>query len=412
MRTALRRLSLLVLAGLFLCVPLANRASAAAGSDAQRFTDLLNNERRAVGLPALIVDTRLVPIAVNWSGHMASTNTLAHNPDLAAQAPADWTRLSENVGYGSSVDSVHDAFMKSATHRADILDPNVNTVGVGVAYSGGRVWVTENFMQIATISPVSVSMASSVGSGPGYRLVGATGSVFTFASSSSLPAASSGSRVVGGAATPSGLGYWIVDEAGRVQARGDAQGYGGLETARLAAPIVGMAATPRGRGYWLLGRDGGVFSFGDAAFYGSTGGIKLNQPVVGMTASPTGRGYWFVAADGGIFAYGDAAFKGSTGGMRLNQPIVGMAAHPSGGGYWLVARDGGIFAFGSAPFKGSTGSIRLNQPIVGMTSSTTGSGYRFVASDGGIFSFGDATFRGSLGGATADAPIVGMFLAA
>ena len=37
----------------------------------------------------------------------------------------------------------------------------------------------------------------------------------------------------------------------------------------LTKPIVGMAATPTGLGYWLVGSDGGIFTFGDALFYGS-----------------------------------------------------------------------------------------------------------------------------------------------
>jgi hypothetical protein len=30
-----------------------------------------------------------------------------------------------------------------------------------------------------------------------------------------------------------------------------------------------MAATPTGLGYWLVAADGGIFTFGDASFYGS-----------------------------------------------------------------------------------------------------------------------------------------------
>jgi hypothetical protein len=408
MTSALRRLALLCLTALFLSVPLAGPASADALSDAQQFTTLLNQARADAGLPALVSDVRLVTMATAWSTAMAAAGVLSHNPALTTEAPYGWTRLSENVGYGGTVAAVHNALMNSPGHRANILDPNVNAVGVGVAYSGGRVWVTEDFMKHDTLVPV----ITSVGTGPGYRLVGAAGGVFTFGSAATFATVTSASRVVGGASTPSGQGYWLVDEAGVVQGRGDAPALGGLQGRALAAPIVGMAATPSGRGYWLLGRDGGVFSFGDAAFYGSTGNIRLNQPVVGMASSPTGKGYWFVASDGGIFSYGDAPFAGSTGAIHLNQPIVGMASHSSGKGYWLVARDGGIFAFGNAPFAGSTGAISLNQPIVGMAATTTGKGYRFVAADGGVFSFGDASFRGSLGGATGGAPIVGMLAAA
>ena len=120
-----------------------------------------------------------------------------------------------------------------------------------------------------------------------------------------------------------------------VTAFGSATAVPGATLHGLVAPIVGTAATPDGLGYWVVASDGGIFAFGDAAFKGSTGDIHLNAPVVGMAATPTGRGYWLVASDGGVFAFGDAAFKGSTGDIHLNAPVVGMAATPTGP--WLLA---------------------------------------------------------------------------
>ncbi len=214
--------------------------------------------------------------------------------------------------------------------------------------------------------------------------------------------------VVGMAATPSGVGYWMVASDGGIFSFGDARFHGSEGGAQLNKPIVGMAATPDGKGYWLVAADGGVFSFGDAQFHGSTGSLTLNKPIVGMAATPDGKGYWLVAADGGVFSFGDAQFLGSTGSLTLNKPVVGMAATPDGKGYWLVAADGGVFSFGDAQFHGSTGSLTLNKPVVGMAATPSGDGYWMVASDGGIFSFGDARFYGSEGGVALDAPVVGM----
>ena len=211
----------------------------------------------------------------------------------------------------------------------------------------------------------------------------------------------------GMASTPDGGGYWIVNTAGGVTARGDAVGYGSMAGTALNAPISHIVSTPDGRGYWLVAADGGTFAFGDAPFYGSMGGQHLNAPVVDIAPTPDGRGYWLVASDGGIFAFGDAQFHGSMGGQPLNRPVVGISADSATSGYWEVASDGGIFAFG-APFFGSTGNLSLNQPINGMTSANNGGGYLFVASDGGIFAFGNAQFHGSGGSLTLNAPVVGM----
>jgi hypothetical protein len=85
-----------------------------------------------------------------------------------------------------------------------------------------------------------------------------------------------------------------------------------------------MAATPDGLGYWLVASDGGLFSYGTAKFLGSVAGLAATKPIVGMAATPDGLGYWLVASDGGLFAYGTAPFLGSTGSVKLNQPIVAM----------------------------------------------------------------------------------------
>jgi hypothetical protein len=211
----------------------------------------------------------------------------------------------------------------------------------------------------------------------------------------------------GMAATPDGLGYWLVKSDGTVITDGDAVGYGSMAGQTLNAPISHIVPTPDGRGYWLVASDGGTFAFGDAGFYGSMGGKTLNAPVVDIAPTHDGKGYWLVASDGGIFAFGDAAFLGSMGGKPLNEPVVGIVPDYATGGYWEVASDGGIFSFG-APFFGSTGSIHLNDPVNGMASTPDDQGYWFVASDGGIFAYGDANFWGSTGSMTLNAPIVDM----
>jgi hypothetical protein len=291
-------------------------------------------------------------------------------------------------------------------------DPNSTTT----TFDPGSTTSTSVGTGVPTTTTSTTLPVESGSDGPplrhanGYWFVTSTGRVAGFgaAGASSLAAAGIGAndRVVGIAASPSGLGYWLATANGDVRPFGDAHSYGSMAGRPLARPIVGIATTPSGHGYWLVATDGGIFGFGDARFYGSTGAIHLNQPIVGMTSTPSGHGYWFVAADGGLFSYGDAHFFGSMGATHLNQPVVGMTASSGGHGYWMVARDGGIFSFGDTRFFGSTGAIRLNQPIVGMAISPTGGGYWFVAADGGVFSFGDARFFGSLAGSPA--PVVGM----
>ncbi|HUR24231.1 MAG TPA: L,D-transpeptidase family protein [Acidimicrobiales bacterium] len=207
------------------------------------------------------------------------------------------------------------------------------------------------------------------------------------------------SPVVGMAATPTGLGYWLVAADGGVFAYGDATFLGSTGGLALRRPIVSLVPTASGAGYWLVAADGGVFAFGDAVFFGSTGGLPLNRPIVGGAAAR--GGYLAVASDGGVFAFGPAPFLGSAGGIRLQRPIVGMATTPSGLGYWLVAADGGIFAFGDAGFHGSTAGTPLGRPVVAMAATPSGAGYWLVGADGGVFAFGDAPSIGSAVGVLA-----------
>jgi uncharacterized protein YkwD len=333
----------------------------------------LHNEYRATqGLPPLVRDPLLDIVARDWTARMTLTQTLEHRPNLRDmvqnQVTTDWHRLGENVGYGPTSNWLHDAFVASPGHEANITG-SYNRVGIGAAYdSDGDLWVTVNFLE-----------------GPDLTIIPAP-------------------PVPPGAPADA----WIVSAQGAVTSLGNARHYGDMGHVSLNKPIVTMAPTVSGDGYWLTASDGGIFTFGDAGYHGSTGRLVLNKPIVGMTPTPSGNGYWLVASDGGIFTFGDATYYGSTGNLQLNKPIVDMASTSSGNGYWLVASDGGIFTFGDATYYGSTGNLQLNKPIVDMASTSSGNGYWLVASDGGIFTFGDATFEGSAGGTPLSAAVRGI----
>ena len=128
--------------------------------------------------------------------------------------------------------------------------------------------------------------------------------------------------------------------------------YGSLRGHTLAQPIVGIAATPTTLGYWLVASDGGIFAFGDATFRGSLGGAPLSQPIVAVAADPDGSGYWLVGSDGGIFSFG-APFLGSLEGKSLSAPVVGISPWPEGEGYLLLGEDSAVYAFGDARYLGA-----------------------------------------------------------
>ncbi|MFP4149810.1 MAG: S-layer homology domain-containing protein [Nitriliruptoraceae bacterium] len=110
----------------------------------QDFHALVNIERAQRGLGALEECADIVAVARSHSQTMASETRLFHNPDYSREITG-WTRVSENVGYGPSVSSIHRALMNSEGHRRNILDEKVTEIGIGVVVEDGRVWVTQNF---------------------------------------------------------------------------------------------------------------------------------------------------------------------------------------------------------------------------------------------------------------------------
>lgn len=136
-----------VIATLTAAVLVAGAGGASAGSDEEQgFVARINAERSERGLEALAVRPDLVAVARRHSERMLDAGAIYHNPDLAGEVGGDWTMLGENVGVGSEVDSLHQAFMDSPSHRANVLRRGFNEIGVGVVIADdGTIYVTEVF---------------------------------------------------------------------------------------------------------------------------------------------------------------------------------------------------------------------------------------------------------------------------
>lgn len=104
--------------------------------------ELVNNALGSVGLPELSVGRRLTSIAAGWASGMASAGDISHNPALGRQLGQGWIRLTENVGMGFSLKSIHQALMESAPHYANLTDPGVSEIGIGSATDDvGTTWL-------------------------------------------------------------------------------------------------------------------------------------------------------------------------------------------------------------------------------------------------------------------------------
>ena len=131
-------------------------AVAAAGcmpADAKTFLDRTNTLRSSVGVRALKENDTLTRKAEEWAQHMASTGRLEHSNLPDGLSSLNWKALGENVGYSSptsdTLKTIHNLFVASAPHRANLVNGGFTHMGVGVAKDkAGRVWVAEVFASL------------------------------------------------------------------------------------------------------------------------------------------------------------------------------------------------------------------------------------------------------------------------
>lgn len=125
-----------------LVLPTAPAAADIDGGAESEFVAAINKARADAGMAPLSVSGDLQSPARSWSVHMADEGELSHS-DVRNRV-SGWQRVGENVGYGASVSSIHNALMNSSSHRANILG-DFTQVGVGVERRGGELWVSQIF---------------------------------------------------------------------------------------------------------------------------------------------------------------------------------------------------------------------------------------------------------------------------
>lgn len=138
----------------FTAVHLAASASmASATQDAEReLVRLMNQERTKQGVEPLKMEERLTEAARVHSEEMARRKQLSHRfpneerlQDRLAKTGMPFDAVAENVAHSGSAADAHQELMLSSGHRANILNPAYNAVGVGVVERDGHLYVTQSF---------------------------------------------------------------------------------------------------------------------------------------------------------------------------------------------------------------------------------------------------------------------------
>lgn len=108
---------------------------------------LTNDDRADHDRRALSLNVSLSKYAKRHSRNMADKGYLFHTADLAEKLKGlHWSIGGENVGVGSSLSSLEDAFMRSKPHRANILRRTFDHSAIGICRDDdANVWVTVIF---------------------------------------------------------------------------------------------------------------------------------------------------------------------------------------------------------------------------------------------------------------------------
>ncbi|QNI33849.1 CAP domain-containing protein [Alloacidobacterium dinghuense] len=118
----------------------------------QKLLNLTNQARTDQGLQPLHWDPSLAAAAQAHAQKMFDQRSLSHQlpgePDLrarAAQAGAHFREVAENVAMGNGAEGVQKEWMNSPPHRANILDPKLTDIGIGVVEHAGYWYAVVDF---------------------------------------------------------------------------------------------------------------------------------------------------------------------------------------------------------------------------------------------------------------------------
>jgi uncharacterized protein YkwD len=138
---------------LVLLLAWAPRALAQQSDQEKQLLQELNTDRKDANLPPLQWDERLAQAARDHSKLMADSNQLGHVlqgeqgvAERLAATGIHYNRSGENVGYDTKFDDLTNAWMHSPPHRENMLNPEYNVVGIGVAKNDDGVYfATQDF---------------------------------------------------------------------------------------------------------------------------------------------------------------------------------------------------------------------------------------------------------------------------
>jgi hypothetical protein len=139
---------------------------------AEQLFALANQARAEAGAGRLQWDPALAAAALQHCRRMAVEGPISHRyagelnlTERAAQAGAHFSLIEENVAVGPAPAVIHDEWMRSPGHRANLLSRDVDRVGVAVVASGGELYAVADYaraVQSLTAPQVEARVADQI----------------------------------------------------------------------------------------------------------------------------------------------------------------------------------------------------------------------------------------------------------
>jgi hypothetical protein len=145
----------------------------------KRILEELNHERINNGLSPLAWNEQAAAAARAHTRLLVENARLSHQfpsetslPERLGTTGARFTVAAENVARTEWIEDVHPALMGSSGHRANVLSPRYNAIGIGVIEEKGSIFVTQDFIFLvpeysealfASAFAESLSLARKVG---------------------------------------------------------------------------------------------------------------------------------------------------------------------------------------------------------------------------------------------------------
>jgi hypothetical protein len=145
------------------------RSSHAIQAEAWQIVVLANQARAAAGAAPLKWDPALATAARQHCLRMAAEGPISHRyageaelEERAGQAGAHFSLIEENVALAPSPASIHSAWMHSPGHRTNLLNPNVDRVGVAVVAGRRGLYAVADYARAVPVLAQS-QVESAVG---------------------------------------------------------------------------------------------------------------------------------------------------------------------------------------------------------------------------------------------------------